>query len=130
MGVVLSGLPLHSFTFRGFPPRKPGARRRFLAIDQHSPHTLIFYESPHRLLALLTDALAVYGDRPAAIANDLTKFYENVQRGALSALLAAQEQVAAKGEYIVVIGGATTAAAQPDLPHDAEDECAENEELS
>lgn len=105
MAVVLSGLPLHSFTFRGFPPRKSGARQRFLGIDRHSPHTLIFYESPYRLTAFLADALAVYGDRPAAIANDLTKRFENVQRGSLTTLLAAQAELPAKGEYIVVIGG-------------------------
>ncbi len=51
MAVVLSGLPLHSFTFRGFPPRKSGARRRFLEVDKDAPHTLIFYESPYRLSA-------------------------------------------------------------------------------
>jgi 16S rRNA (cytidine1402-2'-O)-methyltransferase len=78
MAVVLSGLPLHSFTFRGFPPRKSGARQRWLAIDKESPHTLVFYESPYRVAALLEDALAVYGDRPAALANDLTKFHEAV----------------------------------------------------
>lgn len=106
MALVLSGLPLHSFTFRGFPPRKSGARRRFLAVDQDSPHTLIFYESPYRLLALLADAQEVYGDRPATVANDLTKRYEAVLRGRLSEL---QEQLAGqklRGEYIVVIGGA------------------------
>jgi 16S rRNA (cytidine1402-2'-O)-methyltransferase len=107
MAVVLSGLPVHSFTFRGFPPRKSGARRRFLAVDQQSPHTLIFYESPYRLAAFLADALAVYGDRAAAIANDLTKLYEQIERGTLSTLLAAAGQREAKGEYIVVIGGAT-----------------------
>lgn len=122
MAVVLSGLPLHSFTFRGFPPRKSGARRRFLAVDQQSPHTLIFYESPYRLLALLGDALAVYGDRPAAIANDLTKFYENVQRGTLATLLMAQEKVTPKGEYIVVIGGATAAAEDSAEAEDRGDE--------
>ena len=47
--LVLSGLPVHSFTFRGFPPRKAGPRKRWLAIDVQSPHTLIFYESPYRL---------------------------------------------------------------------------------
>jgi 16S rRNA (cytidine1402-2'-O)-methyltransferase len=106
MAVVLSGLPVHSFTFRGFPPRKSGARRRFLAVDQQSPHTLIFYESPHRLAALLADALIVYGDRPAAVANDLTKRYEQIQRGMLSTLLESAGRQEAKGEYIVVIGGA------------------------
>lgn len=106
MALVLSGLPVHSFTFRGFPPRKSGRRQRFLEIDRESPHTLIFYESPHRLLAFLDDALAVYGDRRAAVANDLTKLYETVARGALSTL---REQLAAdslRGEYVVLIEGA------------------------
>ena len=106
MAVVLSGLPLHSFTYRGFPPRKSGQRQRFLAVDKASPHTLIFYESPFRLAAFLADALAVYGDRPAALANDLTKFYEKMERGMLSSLFAAVDGVTLKGEYIVVIGGA------------------------
>ncbi len=107
MAVVLSGLPLHSFTFRGFPPRKSGQRRRFLSIDKDSPHTLIFYESPFRLAAFLEDALAVYGDRPAALANDLTKLFEYVERAPLSDLLSfVREQSKLKGEYIVVIAGA------------------------
>ena len=105
IALVLSGLPLHSFTFRGFPPRKTAARRRFLEVDAASPHTLVFHESPHRLAAFLTDALAVYGDRPAALANDLTKLYEQVQRGSISALLGAVEGKNLRGEYIVVIGG-------------------------
>jgi 16S rRNA (cytidine1402-2'-O)-methyltransferase len=106
MALVLSGLPAHSFTFRGFPPRKPGPRRRFLALDRDSPHTLVFYESPYRLAAFLRDALAVYGDRPAALANDLTKLFERIDRGPLSALLAAVEGKKLKGEFVVVIAGA------------------------
>lgn len=106
MAVVLSGLPLHSFTFRGFPPRKSSQRRRFLSVDQESPHTLIFYESPFRLAAFLEDALAVYGDRPAALANDLTKRYEQIERASLSTLLSLVRQKSSlKGEFIVVIGG-------------------------
>jgi 16S rRNA (cytidine1402-2'-O)-methyltransferase len=106
MALVLSGLPAHSFTYRGFPPRKSGKRQRFLALDADSPHTLIFYESPYRLKAFLADALAVYGDRRAALANELTKLYENVQRGTLPELLAFVEQEAPRGEYVVVIEGA------------------------
>ena len=110
MAVVLSGLPLHSFTFRGFPPRKSGQRRRFLAVDKESPHTLVFYESPFPLVAFLEDALTVYGDRPAALANDLTKLYENVARASLTTLLSTVRNTSKlKGEYIVVIGGAGTA---------------------
>ncbi|MCY4409870.1 MAG: 16S rRNA (cytidine(1402)-2'-O)-methyltransferase [Caldilineaceae bacterium] len=103
--LVLSGLPLHSFTFRGFAPRKSAARRRFLEMDAASKHTLVFYESPHRLAAFLKDALAVYGDRPAALANDLTKLYEKVERGAVSALLEGVSGKKLRGEFIVVIGG-------------------------
>ncbi len=106
MALVLSGLPVHGFTFRGFPPRKAVARCKFLAVDKDSPHTLIFYESPYRLQAFLQDALHVYGDRKAAICNDLTKMFEKVQRGTLSALLSTLEETKVKGEYIVVIAGA------------------------
>ena len=105
MALVLSGLPVHSFTFRGFAPRKPGPRRRFLEVDKHAPHTLIFYESPYRLAALLKDALEVYGDRQAAIANDLTKLFEKIERGPISELLEAEMVLKPKGEYIVVIAG-------------------------
>lgn len=105
MALVLSGLPVHSFTFRGFPPRKPGARRRFLEIDQHAPHTLIFYESPYRIEAFLRDALAVFGDREAALASELTKMFESVRRGTLTTLLEAASQGKLKGEYIIVIAG-------------------------
>ena len=106
MAVVLSGLPSHSFTFRGFPPRKSGKRRTFLEIDRDSPHTLVFYESPYRLREFLDDALAVYGDRQAAVANELTKLFESVRRGTLSELIAYLGESEPRGEYVVVIGGA------------------------
>lgn len=105
MALVLSGLPTHSFIFRGFPPRKKSKRRSFLAVDQTSPHTLIFYESPHRLRTFLEDALEVLGDRRAALAKELTKMFESVKRGRLSELLEQIEQEP-KGEYVVVIAGA------------------------
>ena len=105
MALVLSGLPLHGFTFRGFPPRKSVGRRKFMEIDKESPHTLIFYESPYRLEAFLQDALEVFGDRDAAIANDLTKMFESVQRGTLSELIQQVGKEKLRGEYIVVIAG-------------------------
>lgn len=105
MAVILSGLPVNSFTFRGFAPHKGGPRRRFLEVDAQSPHTLIFYESPYRLQAFLEDALAVYGDRPAAVANDLTKLFESVQRGSLSELIEWVKANPPRGEYCVVIAG-------------------------
>jgi 16S rRNA (cytidine1402-2'-O)-methyltransferase len=111
MALILSGLPVHSFTFRGFPPRKPGPRRRFMQVDATAPHTLIFYESPYRIAAFLADALAVYGDRAAAVANDLTKLFESVTRGQLSELLEAVQQTRARGEYTIVIAGSPRGAA-------------------
>lgn len=105
MALILSGLPTHAFTFRGFPPRKPGKRRRFLEADAASPHTLIYYESPYRLRAFLQDAIDVLGDRRAALANELTKMFEGISRGNLSELLAQLGDADLKGEYTVVIAG-------------------------
>ncbi len=105
MALVLSGLPIHSFTFRGFPPRTSSKRRRFLAADSQSPHTLIYYESPYRLQSFLKDALEVLGDRQAALAKELTKLFESVKRGRLSELLTQLEKEP-KGEYVVIISGA------------------------
>lgn len=105
MALTLSGLAGHSFIYKGFPPRKTGARRRFIALDEDSPHTMIFYESPHRIEAFLVDALAVLGDRPAALANDLTKKFETIHRGRLSEVLETIKQETPRGEYTVVIEG-------------------------
>jgi 16S rRNA (cytidine1402-2'-O)-methyltransferase len=105
MALVLSGLPSHSFTFRGFPPRTNGKRQRFFSEDSASPHTLIFYESPFRIKDTLEDALAVFGDRDAALCNDLTKMFEAVVRGKLSVLLADPHVANAKGEYVLVVAG-------------------------
>ncbi|MBC7236342.1 MAG: 16S rRNA (cytidine(1402)-2'-O)-methyltransferase [Chloroflexi bacterium] len=107
MAAVLSGLPVHSFTFRGFTPRKRSARLRFYQADVDSPYTLIYYESPHRLLRSLQDALKVFGDRPAAVANDLTKLYERVWRGTLAGLVEELRDLRAQGEFVLVIGGRT-----------------------
>jgi 16S rRNA (cytidine1402-2'-O)-methyltransferase len=111
MAVVLSGLAVHSFTFRGYPPRRKGQRHRFLAVDKDSPHTLIYYESPYRLRAFLQDALEVFGDRRAALAKELTKIFESVKRDRLSQLLAGLEE-RQKGECVVVIAGAEDAKTQ------------------
>jgi 16S rRNA (cytidine1402-2'-O)-methyltransferase len=105
MALVLSALPVHSFTFRGFPPRKSVGRRKFMEVDRAAPHTLIYYESPYRIADFLSDALSVFGDRQAALANDLTKMFEKVVRGTLSELLASVGSTKLKGEYIVVIAG-------------------------
>lgn len=105
LALSLSGLPAHSFIYKGFPPRKSGARKRFISEDASSPHTLIFYESPYRILAFLKDALSVLGDRRAALANDLTKKFEAVSRGSINELIHLLEETPPRGEYTVVIEG-------------------------
>lgn len=104
--LVASGLPCTSFTFKGFPPRKSGARKRFLEQERDLPHTLILFESPYRLHSLLGDALEVFGDREAAVCLEMTKKFEQVHRDYLSLLT--QHFVAAttvRGEITVVIAG-------------------------
>ena len=105
LAVTASGLPCSSFVFKGFAPRKPGARRRFLELDGASPHTLVFYESPFRVMTLLQDALDVLGDRPAAVCLELTKQFERIYRQPLSRLVAEPELMRLKGEAVIVIGG-------------------------
>jgi len=107
--LAASGLPAVSFTFKGFPPKKPGKRRKFLQLDAALPHTLIFYESPQRTAILLADALEVYGDRRAAVCVELTKKFERVTRGWLADLARefdGSEGAKIKGEVTIVIAGA------------------------
>lgn len=103
--LVASGLPPHPFTFCGFPPPKRGKRRTFYGRFAALEHTLVVFESPHRLLASLEDALEVLGDRPAAVARELTKLHEEVLRGPLSEVLATlRDRPSIKGELVVVLG--------------------------
>lgn len=105
MGLVLSGLPSHSFTFRGFPPRKVNQRKKFLLVDVSSPHTLIFYESPHRLLKFLEDCYSIYGDRKMAVLNDLTKYFETIIRGTTKEVISQLQSSKIQGEYVILIEG-------------------------
>jgi 16S rRNA (cytidine1402-2'-O)-methyltransferase len=112
--LVASGLPPYPFTFAGFPPPKTGKRRTYYRGWAGLGHTLILFESPHRLLASLADALEELGDRPAAVARELTKLHEEVLRGTLSTLLAELSgRASIKGELVVVIGGAGEPSSRP-----------------
>jgi 16S rRNA (cytidine1402-2'-O)-methyltransferase len=103
--LIVSGLPPYPFTFAGFPPPKTGKRRTFYKGWRELGHTLVLFESPHRLLASLEDALAELGDRPAAVGRELTKIHEEVLRGRLSELLVELKgRAALKGEFVLVIG--------------------------
>jgi 16S rRNA (cytidine1402-2'-O)-methyltransferase len=115
--LVASGLPSSSYTFKGFPPRKSGQRRRFLELDAASPHTLVVFESPHRIGAFLQDALVVLGNRLAAVCIEMTKKYESVDRGFLQELAERYRGRMVKGEITVVIAGSNPKfAREPRVP--------------
>ena len=105
VALLMSGLSTSSFTFRGFPPRGPGALRNWFAEDAEKEHTLICYESPFRIAATLEAALEVLGDREAAVCIELTKLHERVSRGYLSELVKEFKDAKVKGEVALVIAG-------------------------
>lgn len=108
MALVLSGLPTDRFFFAGFLPPKSAARRRALIELKSVPGTLLVLEAPQRLAESLADMAEVLGDRPAAVARELTKIYEEVRRGALAALARDYAaEGAPKGEIVIVIGAGT-----------------------
>lgn len=103
--LVVAGLPTDRFFFEGFLPPKQMARRERLEALAAIPGTLVFFESPRRTAEMLADAQAVLGDRPAAVARELTKLFETVRRGTLSTLagqFAAEDTP--KGEIVILIG--------------------------
>jgi 16S rRNA (cytidine1402-2'-O)-methyltransferase len=107
--LVASGLPAGAFTFVGFLPRKAGERARRLAELARRPETLVLYESPRRLGALLAELAAAFGERRACVARELTKLHEELARGTL-AELAARFADGARGEVTLVVEGAALAA--------------------
>lgn len=109
VALVLSGLPTSSWTFLGFPPRKPGALRRFFEDEAGSAHTLVLYESPFRVGKTLAAAAEVLGPRPAAACLELTKLHERVDRGTLPELAARFASGPVRGEIAIVIGGLSRA---------------------
>lgn len=112
--LAVSGLPTDRFAFEGFLPRKHGERARLLAELSGERRTLVFFESPSRLAASLTDLAAAFGDdRQAAVCRELTKLYEEVKRGPL-AELAEWASAGVRGEIVVVVGGAPEAVASPE----------------
>ena len=107
MALQLSGLPSDQFSFLGFLPSKTTARKEELIRWKNSPATLIFFESANRVEDSLKDILDVLGDRPMALARELTKMFEDIWRGNVSELYARlQSDGAPKGEIVLVIEGA------------------------
>jgi 16S rRNA (cytidine1402-2'-O)-methyltransferase len=103
--LVASGLPTDSFLYLGYLPRKKAERRQLLDEVRDLPYTLIFLETPHRLLASLEDLEQVLGDRQVAVARELTKMYEEIFRGNLHAARAQFATQSPRGEFTLVIEG-------------------------
>lgn len=111
--LAASGLPSDRFCFEGFPPTKTAARRGALEALKREGRTLIFFESPRRILETLEDMVRIFGaDRPAALSRELTKIHEETLRHSLAGLLRLLELAPDKlrGEMVLVVGGAEAAA--------------------
>lgn len=104
--VAISGLAPGRFVFEGFVPRKSGDRKRRLEELRDERRTIVFFESPHRIEATLSDLADAFGPRPAALARELTKMHEEVRRGTLLELRDSVRSDAPRGEIVLVIGGA------------------------
>lgn len=104
--LAVSGLPTDRFTFEGFLPRKTGDRKKTFAALTREPRTMVFFESPHRILESLEDAASVLGvARQASVSRELTKKFEHTQRGTLPELVEWAKSEP-KGEMVLVIAGA------------------------
>ena len=100
--LVLSGLPVNRFTFEGFAPVKEGAKTRWLESLKNQERTVIFYESPHRLLKTLETMKKVLGDVPVVVARELTKKFEEISRGVLSEQIRRFSNKKILGEFVVL----------------------------
>lgn len=106
--LTASGLPTDRFFFEGFLPHKPTARKKRLEKLKGLEHTLIFYESPHRVEKSLLDILEVFGDRRACLAREISKVHEQFLRGHISHVLELIASKRLKGEIVLVIEGSGT----------------------
>ncbi|RJP47943.1 MAG: 16S rRNA (cytidine(1402)-2'-O)-methyltransferase [Anaerolineaceae bacterium] len=104
----VSGLPTDAFLYLGYLPHKASERRKFVGQVGNLPYTLIFLESPHRLVDSLEDLLAVLGDRPVCVAREMTKLYEEFWRGSLSGAVEEFKSREVRGEFTLVVGGRKT----------------------
>ncbi len=116
-----SGLPTGEFHFIGFLPRKRGARRNELGRLADVPGTLVCYESPHRVKALLEDLAGLWPDTPVVLSREITKKFEEHMRGTPAAILAQLPQGGVRGECVVLVGqsrrgGAPEVGPTPPLP--------------
>ncbi len=108
--LVASGLPTDAFLYLGYLPRKSNDRRRVLKRVADYPFTLIFLETPHRLMRSLQEMLDLLGDRPVAVGRELTKLHEEIYRGNLGQVIGHFTESPPRGELTLVISGKTAPA--------------------
>jgi 16S rRNA (cytidine1402-2'-O)-methyltransferase len=104
--LTASGMPADEFIFAGFLPPRQTARRKALRALAEEPRTLVFYEAPHRVTDTLEDALEILGNRPAVLAREITKAFEEFQRGHIENLLDGARKRPPRGEITLLIGQA------------------------
>ncbi|HGK7849357.1 TPA: 16S rRNA (cytidine(1402)-2'-O)-methyltransferase [Streptococcus pyogenes] len=104
--LIASGLAPQPHVFYGFLPRKAGQQKAFFEDKHHYPETQMFYESPYRIKDTLTNMLACYGDRQVVLVRELTKLFEEYQRGSISEILSYLEEPPLKGECLLIVAGA------------------------
>ncbi|MBS3995132.1 MAG: 16S rRNA (cytidine(1402)-2'-O)-methyltransferase [Alkaliphilus sp.] len=105
--LAASGLNTERFSFEGFLHRDKKNRKKRLELIAREDRTLIFYESPHRLNAMLQDALEVLGDRKMVFAREITKHYEEIRRGTISEIINYYKEKPPKGEFVIMVEGIT-----------------------
>lgn len=105
--LAISGLPTSRFSFEGFLSVTKKQRREHLDEVKYFRRTLIFYEAPHKLVYTLTDMLEAFGDRRIALCRELTKIHEEVLRGTISEMIEYYKEKSPKGEYVLIIEGAS-----------------------
>jgi 16S rRNA (cytidine1402-2'-O)-methyltransferase len=119
--LAASGMPSEQFSFVGFLPSRQTERRRVLRDLAADHRTLVLYEAPHRLLDTLEDAVEILGNRPAAIAREITKIHEEFLRDHLQELAAAARRKPLKGEITLLIGSAADSPVEPQAAQPASD---------
>jgi len=117
--LIASGLPTDRFVFEGFLPLKKGRKTKFESLKTES-RTMVLYESPHRIRKILADIYNIFGNRNVVVARELTKKFEEIVRGPIQSVLVEMEKKEPRGEYVVIIEGAskhkeTNKAGEPQL---------------
>ncbi len=111
----ISGMSADAFVFMGFLPNKKGKRRQELTRMASERRTMVFFEAPHRLMAMLTDLYDILGNRPMVMVREMTKVFEEVQRGPVGVLLERFNDREIRGEFTLVVSGSVETEGPPTL---------------